>query len=118
MPVKIHTIDEIMARRKRDTFFIQFRGPRSSRTMARREHLAWFDRTALRYEMAAPRGWLEGDPGLFVVYFDDTDDPRLGQYSTLFEDPDGRSRSPDDYQMVLLPFESWLNDPARSAARV
>lgn len=117
VPVIIPTIDEIMARRKRDTFFIQFKGTRSSRTMARQEHLAWFDRMALRYEMAAPRGWLEGDPGLFVVYFDDADDPRVGQYSTLFEDRDGRSLAPSHYQMVLLPYESWLNNPARSATR-
>ncbi len=113
MPVVIPTIDDIMARQQRDTFFVRFKGARSLKSSSRPRHLEWFDHVGLRYELAAPRGWLEGDPGVFVVYFDGLDDPRVRQYSDFFEDAEGRSLAPEEYQMVLLSYGSWLNDSGR-----
>ncbi len=70
---------------------------------ARKRHFNWFKANGLRWETAAPRGWLEGDPGIFAVHFDGPDDPRVTQYAAEFEDADGKSLEPDAYQMYLLP---------------
>jgi hypothetical protein len=100
-----------MAREKRDTVFVRFR-PLSGRSAppnpSRQRHLEWFGSKGLRYELAAPRGWLEGDPGLFAVYFDGPDDPRILEYSALFENADGISLAPDEYQMMIVSYASWL----------
>lgn len=51
-----------------------------------------------------------GDPGCYAVYFDGPDDPRVKDYLETFEGKDGLSLSPDIYQMVLLPYQTWLHD--------
>lgn len=122
MPVTMRTTGEIMAREKRDMLFVRFRllSRRSAPpNPSRQRHLEWFGSRGLRYELAAPRGWLEGDPGLIVIYFDGPDDPRIGEYSAFFEDADGKSLAPDEYQMVLVSYASWLvgqDDQARDTS--
>ncbi len=116
MPMIISTMDEIMAREKRDMLFIQFGAifdfDRSQNPSMQR-HFKWFDVKGLRYEIAAPRGWLSGDPGIFAVHFDGPSDPRLADYVAAFENTDGKSLVPDEYQMGLLIYEKWLLDPKR-----
>jgi len=120
MPMRIRTIDEIIADRKRDTLLVEFR-PRLARDAllnADRQrqfdrHVEWFDANGLAYELAAPRGWLEGDPGILAVHFDGRDDPRIAAYSAEFEDGSGRSLSPGEYQMVVIPYEAWLRRQER-----
>jgi hypothetical protein len=110
IPTIIQTTDEIMAREKRDMLFIRFRlsfGKSAPPDLSWQRHLEWFASKNLRYELAAPRDWLEGDPGLFAVYFDGPDDPRIAQYSALFEGADGKSLAPEEYQMMIVPYSSW-----------
>jgi hypothetical protein len=112
MPVLISTVDEIMAREKQDMLFVQFRHSLLKRlppNSSRQQHLAWFDAKGLHYELVAPRGWLEGDPGLFAVYFSGLDDPRVAHYSAVFETTDGKSLAPEEYQMVIITYKSWLD---------
>jgi hypothetical protein len=111
MPIIIRTTDEIMAREKRDTLFVRFRPPFGNSAPpnpSRQRHLDWFASKNLCYELAAPQNWLEGDPGLFAVYFDGPDNPRIAEYSALFENADGKSLAPQEYQMVIVPYASWL----------
>ena len=113
MPQRISTMDTIMAREGRDMFFIRFGGSdwpfrRNLRHPSRRRHFDWFAVHGLRHEVAAPRGWLEGDPGCHAVYFDGPDDPRVALYTAAFEDATGKSLDPDNYQMGFLPYEAWL----------
>ncbi len=115
MPFIMKTIDQIMDEEKRDMFFIRFgqpffdRGePRDPRP--RQEQLAWFEAKGLAYAIAAPRGWLEGDPGSYAVYFDSPEDTRVAEYTSGFENADGGSLDPDAYQMVLMTYQSWLDE--------
>jgi hypothetical protein len=111
MPVVIPTIDDIMLREKRDMLFIRFRRPRrpgAPVSPSREQHLDWFASHGLCYELAAPRGWLEGDPGHFAVYFEGESDPRIAAYSAVFEDAEGKSLAPDEYQMVIISYATWL----------
>lgn len=112
MPRIIKTIDEIMDREKRDTLFIDFKALQWRRSRgenpSRQRHFEWFDANGLTYEPAAPRGWLEGDPGIYVVYFDGPDDPRIAQYSAEFEGADGMSLVPSEYQMTIISFRDWM----------
>lgn len=110
MPVIIRTTDEIMAQEKRDMLFVRFTPPfgkSAPPNLSRQRHLDWFASKDLRYELAAPRNWLEGDPSLFAVYFDGPDDPRVAEYAALFENADGKSLAPAEYQMVIVPYASW-----------
>jgi hypothetical protein len=108
MPMIIRTINQIMANEQRDMLFIDFQdgfGPRHSHW--RKRHFDWFAANNLRYETAAPQGWLSGDPGIFAVFFDSGTDPRVVAYATEFEDKDGKSLHPDDYQMKMFLYQDW-----------
>jgi hypothetical protein len=114
VPQLVETIDQIMDHEKRDMYFIQFgRDPfdfaEKRYVTTVRRHLKWFEKMKLSHAIAAPRGWLWGDPGCRVVYFDGPDDPRVAQYSGEFEDETGRSLNPNKYQMVLMSYQSWLD---------
>jgi hypothetical protein len=109
----IRTLDQIMDEAKRDMLFVRFGSPpffRSKKSrVARRAHLDWFDAMGLTYELAAPRGWLDGDPDRFVVYFAGIHDPRIAAYSAAFENDEGKSLDPDAYRMVIISYQDWLD---------
>jgi hypothetical protein len=114
VPIAVKTIDQIMADEKRDMYFIQFGRDPFDFAEKRypdivRRHREWFETRNLSHATAAPRGWLCGDPGCRVVYFDGPDDPRVAEYSAEFEDETGKSLNPKKYQMVLMTYQSWLD---------
>ena len=107
MPQLIRMMADILAERQSDTYFLDvsgaiFAGNRRRFDAAVREHMAWFRNNRLKSETAAPRGWLEGNPYIYAVYFDDNDDPRLAAYTAEFETPDGKSLKPEIYQMQKM----------------
>lgn len=116
MPQLIRTIGAIMRAAERDMLFVRFGtatfhlrfgpDPRWSEAV-RRRHLRWFEKNGLKTELAAPDGWMEGDPGVVAVHFDGPDDPRIAEYSAVFEDADGASLAPRDYQMGVMSFAAW-----------
>lgn len=113
MPAIIKTIDEIVQERRCDTYWVRFANhffaDRDALQRAKKDQLAWFDEQGLSYETAAPKGWLEGDPGCFAVGFDGPDDPRLQAYSSEFERQDGGSLQAAIYQMYIVPFRAAEN---------
>ena len=48
-----------------------------------------------------------GDPGIYAVFFSEIGDSRVREYSSIFEDVDGKSNSPDYYQMIIIQWENW-----------
>ncbi|GAA0577164.1 hypothetical protein GCM10009416_14710 [Craurococcus roseus] len=111
MPTIMRSIDQIMADAKRDMFFVQFGTSPFDFDRdhpSRKRHFDWFKNHGLRWETAAPRCWLEGDPGIHAVHFDGPDDARVALYEAEFEDGTGKSLSPDAYQMYVIPYASWL----------
>ena len=114
MPQLIRGMDQIMAERQRDTLFLQFPGlgfwadeqERQASAEARRIQFAWLEARGISWETAAPRGWIEGDPGLYAIHCN-IDDPRIAAYSAKFEDSKGISHDPTSYQLNILDHESW-----------
>ena len=114
MPQIIRGIDQIMAARRADGLFLEFPGlgfwadqdERQASAEARRIQFTWLEARGLTWEMAAPRGWLEGDPGLYAIHCN-IDDPRIAAYSAEFEDSKGISLDPSAYQLNILSYESW-----------
>jgi hypothetical protein len=107
----MRSVDQIMAAEERDMLFVQFGASPFDNDPdhpARRRHFDWFAAQGLRWEAAAPRGWLEGDPGIYCVHFDGLADPRVALYAAEFEDADGKSLEPDAYQMYVQEYGSWL----------
>ena len=114
MPQIMRSIGEVMAARQRDTLFMEFPGihsfdddVRSRAVIARQRHFAWFEAGSITWETATPRGWLEGDPGIYLLHIE-PDASQIAAYTAVFETADGRSLDPDAYQMSLLPYEDWL----------
>ena len=100
-----------MAAEQRDMHFLQLGASPFDHARdhpSRKRHFDWFRANGLRWETAAPRGWLEGDPGIFAVHFTGPDDPRVALYAAEFEDENGKSRDPESYQMHLLDYASWF----------
>ena len=110
MPALIKTIDEIVQERSRDVYWLRFAhglfADRDALHRAKEDQLAWFADNGLEYQTAAPKGWLEGNPGCYAVFFDGADDLRLHAYSSKFEQQDGGSLQPNMYQMYLVPFRA------------
>jgi hypothetical protein len=48
------------------------------------------------------------------VYFDDDADARISEYTKTFEDDEGRSRHPAQYQMVLVEYADWLRSGGKN----
>jgi hypothetical protein len=112
MPMIILSVDQIMDREKRDMYFLDLKGvtfdPAPAKMAARKQHFDWCKVNKLKIKIAAPRGWLEGDPGLYAIHFS-ADDPLVATYTALFERPDGISLYPEVYQMDFLTYQSWLD---------
>ena len=110
----MRSVVQIMAAEKRDMFFVQFGGSPFSHDRdhpSRQHHFDQFAANDPRWETAAPRGWLEGDPGVYATRFDDSDDsddPPAARYAAEFRDGTGKSLEPDAYQTYLLPYAAWL----------
>lgn len=113
MPMIMRSIGDIMAARQRDTLFMEFPGlqsfdigddARSRSVIARQRHFEWFEAMGITWETAAPRGWLEGNPGIYFLSVE-PDAPQIIAYTAVFETADGRSLDPDIYQMSLLRYE-------------
>lgn len=110
MPQIIRAISQIMLEAGRDMYFVHFGNlplnPRT-KTVAAKQHRAWFRDQGLRTEAAAPEGWLEGDPGILAVHFTCANDPRIAAYAAQFEDVKGKSLSRHKYQMYFYPYAKW-----------
>jgi len=118
----IRTIDQIIAERKQDILLVEFRPALTSDALLKTDrqrqfdrHVEWFEANGLAYELAAPRGWMGGDPAILAVHFDGRNDPRIASYSAEFEDESGRSLAPGEYQMVVLPYDAWCRRNGRTA---
>src|ERR1044072_2898515 len=109
MPQIMRTIDEIMAAAQRDMLFVDFKDALNARRSRwRKRHFDWFAANNLRSKPAAPNGWLSGDPGIYVVFFDSVHDARVGAYAAAFEDANGKSLHPGGYQKVIVQYRDWL----------
>lgn len=120
MPQIMRCIVEIMDVRRRDTLFVEFAGlhafdldddAHSRADAARLRHFEWLEAHGVTWETAAPRGWLEGDPGIYMLHVE-PDDPRVAAYAAKFETAEGRSLDPEAYQVVVLIFADWLRAQA------
>jgi len=118
MVISVLSINDVMSREKRDMFFIQFHiwGDKRAQAKSRAlQHFRWFDSVKLVFDMVSFPEVLEGNTGFYAVYFDGLEDSRLADYSLKFENIEKRSLKPDEYQMFILPYQKWLQDPNKEA---
>ena len=108
MPMIVQYVDYFLAKRKADTFFLRLADPADAKTLP--VHEKWMAANGVHMEMAAPLGLMEGESGIYFVDFADLDDPRLKAYCGRFENPDGESKQPGKYQMVLYPYDRWVDE--------
>ena len=121
MPQIMRTISDILIERRRDTLFIEFpklhsvNGDAQGRAVAaRRQHFEWLEAHNITWEIAAPSGWLEGDPGIYHLHVE-PDAPQVAAYTAAFETAEGLSLDPEAYQMVVLLYADWLRSQASRA---
>ena len=77
LPMIMRSVDQIMAAERREMHSIRFGWPihQNPGHPCQTRHFDWFTAHGLHWKTAAPRGWLEGDPGEHAVYLDGPDDP-------------------------------------------
>lgn len=120
--VMVHrTCDEVIARRKADTVFVQFHGTgwwglnNAEESKDLLEMLAWLRRKNIKVEHVMRRGQLEGFSGLYAIHLDPHSDPRWKVLLARYETPDGVSRKPGSYEFWLIEYAQWLTDDGRHA---
>jgi hypothetical protein len=72
------------------------------------EHKAWLDAADIKYTMTCWPGWMCGDSGLYYLYVDGWDDPRLLAYCAKFEDAEGKSLDPTKYNIYVEKYDEWV----------
>ena len=105
----IEYAEKILQDAQRDQFFVQFfvdhpEFDPSTRT----RHFDWCDSHFLRYRLVTTWDSPDDDTGFYHIDFVDSDDNRLGKYCEFFEDDQGRSLSPNSYQLVQWSYQAWF----------
>jgi hypothetical protein len=109
----IQTTDYYLHKDKKDIFVLSLTREKlgigyDDATLA--EHKTWLDNNGIKYVMTCWPGWLCGDSGLYYLYVDGRDDPKLLAYSAKFEDAEGKSLDPTKYQAFVLRYDEWVAD--------
>lgn len=107
------SLDEVMYKHGKNMLFVQF-SPIDFDERHREAHFKWFEQNQLKYESAPFRGLPNTANICYVVYFDDDADARISEYTKTFEDDEGRSRHPAQYQMVLVEYADWLRSGGKN----
>jgi hypothetical protein len=119
MPQLLTHIEEILLSQKRDIFFLQIHrlenevlaGDRPDESKVT-EVLQWLDSRGVAVRKIAafadPEIIFEGWPGWYHVDFQGWDDPALVEYSSVYEDADGKPLNPDRFQIWAISYADWV----------
>lgn len=77
-------------------------------------HIQWLNAHLVEHEMVAGMGETHAQGNLYHVKFDSHSDSRLASYSAQFEDSEGVSLQPDQYQMVEWSYQGWIESGGRT----
>lgn len=107
--------EQILEEKKCNQWFLllHINDPNWQPSMAE-SHWQWMNANLVQYEQVAGMGETAPLGNLFHVKFDDDSDPRLAAYSAQFEDSEGISLHPDQYQMVEWSYQGWIDSGSRS----
>ena len=119
MVMLIKNTDEYLYEKKRDLLILEIRHRESGRFSIDREnqvvknigdkHIKWFDERGIKTFHTCPTGLLCGWMGHY--YFDiDTRSSIIEEYSKEFENDQGQSLHPEEYQMFILNYDEWVNN--------
>ena len=110
------TVQGILPEKKRDILFLQMRIKTTDDAIfldrelcehEAEEQLNWFKERGVRSYMTCGPNTLIG---WFGEYYIDiaADDPIILEYSLIYEDAQGKSLSPNKYQMCGISYNNWL----------
>jgi hypothetical protein len=102
------SIDDVMAEQEKDTLFIQFNQNDCPEEL-KQKHFSWFNENQIVYESASYRGLANTGDLCYAVYFTDLNDSRIPKYTDQFEDSNGISLCPNNYQMIRIEYKEWLS---------
>ena len=74
------------------------------------QHMSWFADNGVSVTPVAAMGDQEVLGNLYHVGFDSQVDPKLVAYTAAWENEDGTSLRPDQYQMLEWSWEGWINN--------
>lgn len=108
--------EQILSDAQKNQWFIQFhiRNPDfdSDHLMHQME---WLINRQLIVQEIQTVHFREAHTGFFHVRFQGSEDPRLAEYSQTFEDDQGMSLLPDQYQMYEWSYSAWMQEGGRDA---
>ena len=77
--------------------------------------MEWFQTRNLIVQEVQTVHFREAHTGFLHVRFSGADDPRLAEYSQTFEDDQGMSLLPGQYQMYEWSYSAWMQEGGRDA---
>ena len=112
--ILIHTTDEYLYKNKRSILILEMRVKngflinKDKCEELAKPQLDWFNDRGVKSFMTCSPGTMVGWFGHYYIDVS-TDDKIVSEYSEQFEDSNGISLSPNEYQMILLDYDEWIN---------
>lgn len=119
MVLLIKTTTEYLYETKQDVFFLELKNQgktmmydRDSIENKKSEEFftSWFKDRNIQFAMTGPDGLLCGWMGHYYIKFSGWDDPVLKEFSDTFENSDGGSKEPSNYQLFVISYDKWVED--------
>ena len=79
------------------------------------QQMEWFSQHNIIVQEVQTIHMRQAHTGFFHVRFLGPDDPRLIEYSQTFEDAQGQSTHPPQYQMYEWSYSAWMQEGGRDA---
>lgn len=119
MPILIYNTDDYLYEKQRDIFVLQIKNQSKVRPFVfdrdNEENkaiiegqLKWLDSHRVEYAKTAWPELICGWNGLIYVNFSGWDDPVIAEYSAEFEDANGKSKTPEKFEMFAISYEKWV----------
>lgn len=108
--------EQILSDAQKNQYFVQYfirdENFDSDNLMSQME---WFQTRNLIVQEVQTVHFREAHTGFFHVRFSGADDPRLAEYSKTFENAEGMSLAPQQYQMYEWSYAAWMQEGGRDA---
>ena len=119
MPQLIQSIDDFLYEKKRDIYVLQIIDQTShfkliydensdANKITERKQLEWFDENHIKYYFTCTAEHMCGWNGLYYIDFTDHNDPLIKAYSSKFENKEGNSLEPTQYQLYCVEYNKWV----------
>lgn len=101
--------EQMLLDAQRNQWFIQFNPHYENFDLATMlAQIAWLQNQGLAVTEVRTTHYNQPPTHFYHVNFTGSQDARLIEYSAIYEEPDGQSKRPQEYQMYEWSYEAWI----------